>query len=134
MLTACFISGVAQLLSGHRPVSINQALVSPWLQYIWCAMLALGSGTALLGVFWRNILNGYRLESIGLLTTGISGGIYGLCVIFYSGFTGVFAACTVFGFGAACVVRYFAITKLLASLPHVPVEELPQPPPDGESA
>ena len=99
-----------------RPGSL-QATVGPVGTVVWSAMLFLGTGCALLGIFGyrRNRATGLGLEQWGCLTVGAAT-LYDAAIILYAnGWRASFSAAMLIGLGVASFARSRQLHKLLSS-------------------
>lgn len=112
LLTMCAVSGVPLAFGAPRPGSINSQLPEA-LAVGWGITLALGSVTALAGIWWRNRVSGIILEQIGLVAVGWAAIIYGAAAVIFAGWSAALPASLVLGFGVACLVRWRQLQKIL---------------------
>lgn len=116
ILAVCLVNGVAILVGGPRPASI-QASLNLTLVLVWGWMLVVGSALALTGVFWRGRLTtSYLIEQMGLIITGGATLIYALAVVQSVGVAGLFAAGISLAFAFACIFRTLVIHKYINQL------------------
>jgi len=114
MLLAAAVVGVSRVL---QPTSGTLERALPWLLVvIWYVLLSLASVTALLGIFWREVLAGLLIERAGLMGLASAGSVYAIALIAVGGWTAVAAAGFVMGFAGASVVRAVDIGRILVRI------------------
>lgn len=80
MMAVVALNGAAALVSGPRSSSIT-ALLDPLFVTVWGAMLLVGGGFALIGLFWRGRLTtSLTVESFGCVIAGGATLIHALAV------------------------------------------------------
>ncbi len=107
-LILMIISGSTQLVSRAVPGSLA-ALLPTWVQYLWGSLLVVGSGAALFGILWRDVVTGLFAENFGLSVATVALIIYGSAVAVASPVRGsiVVALCL------ACVISFYCRKKEL---------------------
>jgi hypothetical protein len=113
LLALSFISGIPALLgAAPEPGSIESSLPA-WAAVGWSVCLVGGSGLALIGIYWRQRAAGLILEQLGLAFVGVAALVYAVCIVSVIGATGVLSAGIVAAFGAACLVRWRQIQRVI---------------------
>lgn len=115
MLIASFIYSLPGLaFSGVRPGSVQET-VGPVGTIVWSVFLCAGTGAALLGIFGflRDRATGLTFEEGGLAAAGAATVYYAGVSVYANGWTALFAAVVMLGFGSACLVRSWQIHRLL---------------------
>ena len=115
MLIASFLYSLPGLVfHGIRPGSVQET-VGPVGTIIWSIFLCVGTGAALLGTFGfaKDRATGLTLEELGLLAAGAATVYYAGVSLFANGWTAVFSAVVMLGFGSACLGRSRQLHRLL---------------------
>lgn len=112
LLFACLVQGSNVLLGGPRPNSITGALPN-WMQLLWGAMVAIGGGLAITGLYWRgNKYTGAEIKRIGFAAAGGAALVYGLALLTI-GPSGTTAAISNLAFVCACAVRWWQVGRAI---------------------
>lgn len=117
MLIASFLYSLPGVVfEGVRPGSVQET-VGPVGTVVWSVFLCIGTCAALFGIFGfsHDRATGLTLEQLGLASAGAAT-VYYTCVSLYAnGWTALFSAIVMFGFGSACLVRSWQIHGLLSA-------------------
>lgn len=95
-----------------EPGSIEAELPT-WAVFGWQTILAVGSVTSLVGIFWRNRATGLILEQLGLAFVGVASVIYAASVWAAAGIPAGIPGGIILGFGMACLIRWRDIQKTI---------------------
>ncbi len=123
MLSCVFaLSGTYQLLSNETPNAVN-AMLPPGFRYLWLGMIVAGSLAVLFGVYWRNVITGMYVESVGLLAVSCATAIYGSLIMVASiqlhSIAGMLLSSPMtLAIGLAYYAKYRQVLKVLERLPH----------------
>lgn len=111
LLSLCCISGISLLVGVSTSGSIEAELPFAAAR-LWGAMLTLGAGSTLLGMFWQgDQRTGLLIKRTGLLTLSIAAFIYAAVIIAAVGLDGAFVCGIVVGFGVATAVQFVRINR-----------------------
>jgi hypothetical protein len=119
LLALACVASVPPLFSEPTAGSI-EALLPPEVAIIWSALLLVGCAVALVGVYWpvRQPLDAHSyvtslfLERVGLAIVWPSALVYSGVVVLFTGWSGMFAAAIIAGFGWAARRRMRDVAKV----------------------
>lgn len=103
------IVGSLPLLVGEPTSGSIEASLPPLVVYGWGALLVLGCGTALVGVYWplrepitpQSFVTALFLERLGLAMVWPTALVYAAIIVLAAGWNGVLVAALIAGFGWA---------------------------------
>ena len=114
LLILCVISGLTVAFGAPAPGSIEETLPR-WGALAWGAALGLGALSTLIGLalqpFDRHLVSGVLFEQVGVASLGSAAILYSAAVAAVAGWTGAFPAFITFGFGVACLYRYYTLQR-----------------------
>ena len=114
ILTLCLITGVPVLVgNAPAPGSLEDAM--PDFVFLgWNIALVAGSAVALVGsMVQKNRVTGILLEQWGLVAVGMAAIVYGILIPFVAHWGGAISASIIFGFGVACLWRWWQLQKYI---------------------
>lgn len=93
-----------------RPGSVASILTG-FPGFLWNLSITAGSALALVGIYWKDRIWGLIGEQLGLALVGVACLVYTVVVLASTGWSALFPAAIVAGFGASCIRRYFQIQQ-----------------------
>lgn len=116
LLALALVSGIPLMFGRANSASVAATLPDA-LVVVWGTMLVVGSGTALVGTYWRgSLLTGVVLERTGLVGVGGAAIVYSLATVLAVGIGATFSACLTVGFGLACFAQAHRISRRINRL------------------
>jgi hypothetical protein len=107
LLALCVLSGVAGL-AGFGARTPSQ--LPPWADAGWYLLLVVGGGLGVVGICWRDAVEGLLVERAAMWPVAAGAGMYAAAIAA----TGQWlSAVALAGFGAAATARAWAITRML---------------------
>lgn len=119
LLGACAAFAAGDLLDVFpTPASVTQQLPFTWL---WSVLLLVGSALVLVTFFWPRRpgvfnVNLLLLEQVGLVTAGVSAGVYAIVLAKSNGLAGAFPILMNGGFCAASVAQAVIIQRFIRQI------------------
>lgn len=111
LLALAFFSGLLLLGGVNTAGRVEQVLPHPVL-VAWGAVLTVGSGMTLLGMFWPgSVATGILCKRFGMLALTIASFVYSTVLVSLLGFAALLPAGVTVGFGWACAVQYRQINE-----------------------
>lgn len=109
LLVLTVVSGLVTLLGATTSGAVAEQL--PGLAArIWGALLTVGGGFTLLGMYWQGLVTtGLLLKRMGMFVMVVTTAIYAVAVVATAGLQGAYVAGLIAGYSVACAVQYHAL-------------------------
>lgn len=121
LIALCLSS--ALFLFGISPRRNSMAQVLPtWSVYLWAFLLATGTLTALIGMFWKQPAVGRTIQIAGHLWGGTGALIYSAVLLYYIGSPAIMSGLTV---GSIAIAAFFRVRQLRRQIKQIlkPIKE-----------